>query len=221
MDTAVWDEPFYAYYLHKTGLHHPMRTEVIESGDTAIETIIDKCIAVPTQVNRHGKAPDLWFQKHMTVHMVEDISLDWLSKVQNAFLIRRPEAVLASYHDRRANPTADDVGFKRQRQLFERVIEMTGNVPPVIDSDDVLRNPEKILRLLCKSLGIEFDSAMLAWPPGKRSDDGVWASHWYESVEQSTGFAAPRAARPLPDHLRGISDACLDDYEMLAAKAIR
>ena len=28
-DTKVYDEPFYAYYLKKTNLNHPMKDEII------------------------------------------------------------------------------------------------------------------------------------------------------------------------------------------------
>ena len=39
-DTVVVDEPLYAAYLHRTGLHHPMREEVIASQPTAIEDAV-------------------------------------------------------------------------------------------------------------------------------------------------------------------------------------
>jgi len=50
------------------------------------------------------------------------------------------------------------------------------------------------MRALCEALSISFDPNMLAWPTGRRSSDGIWASHWYHSVEASTGFASPRQA---------------------------
>jgi hypothetical protein len=53
----------------------------------------------------------------------------------------------------------------------------------------VLKDPERILRLLCEKLGVEFMPAMLDWPQGSRTSDGVWAKHWYKSVDDSNGFA--------------------------------
>ena len=35
--------------------------------------------------------------KHMTHHMVEGFGRDWIDRFANAFLIRAPEAVIASY----------------------------------------------------------------------------------------------------------------------------
>jgi hypothetical protein len=51
--------------------------------------------------------------------------------------------------------------------------------------------------LLCDVIGIDFDPAMLHWAAGPRSDDGVWAKHWYNAVHKSTCFAG--AEGPLPE----------------------
>lgn len=219
-DTAVWDEPFYAHYLDRTGLDHPMKREIIDAGETNLKVLIDACLTIPTKPNRHGNMPSLWFQKHMTVHMQPHIPLDWAAHTRNFFLIRRPEAVLASYHDRRANPTAEDVGFHRQAELFDLLCDIQGAPPPVIDSDTVLANPEKILKILCDALSITFDPAMLSWPAGRRDDDGIWAPHWYASVNTSTGFSAPRSPKPLPAHLMKIADQCRPHYEKIRCYAI-
>ncbi len=212
-DTAVWDEPLYAHYLAHTGLNHPMHNAVIDAGETDAGKVIEKCLTIPDRATH-------WFQKHMTMHMLPHIPLDWTTNLRNFFLIRRPEAVLASYHDRRADPTVEDVGFRRQADLFDAMAQRTGTAPPVIDSDAVLTAPETVLSRLCDALGIPFDPAMLSWPPGGRADDGVWAAHWYGSVETSTGFAAPRAPRPLPEHLRPLAEECRPYYDRLVAHAI-
>jgi hypothetical protein len=39
-DTAVVDEPFYAAYLHETGLDHPLRDAVLTSQPTDREAVI-------------------------------------------------------------------------------------------------------------------------------------------------------------------------------------
>jgi hypothetical protein len=75
-----------------------------------------------------------------------------------------------------------------------------------------------VLGALCAALGIASDPAMLSWPAGRRESDGVWAPAWYETVERSTGFAAPARGevRPLTDDLRKIADAARPHYEALA-----
>jgi len=70
------------------------------------------------------------------------------------------------------------------------VRQRTSTTPPVIDARDVLKEPRRILGLLCDALGVEFNQAMLAWPPGLRNTDGIWAKYWYHEVENSTSFHA-------------------------------
>jgi len=216
-DCAVWDEPFYAWYLAETGLDHPMREEVIAAGESSDwRKVVADCTVTPLATNRHGVEPTLHYQKHMTHHMLPQMELGWLDQVTNAFLIRRPEAVLASYHDRHTQIELRDVGFKEQAELFDRVADATGGAPVVMDSDDILANPEQALSRLCEGVGVAYDPEMLSWPTGRRDTDGVWATHWYKSVEASTGLAKPRAARPLPDHLKPLAEQCRPYYDHLA-----
>jgi hypothetical protein len=65
---------------------------------------------------------------------------------------------------------------------------MTGKVPPIIDSKDVLMNPENILGKFCDRIGVVFSEEMLNWPIGARDTDGNWAKYWYKNVMNSTGF---------------------------------
>ena len=62
---------------------------------------------------------------------------------------------------------------------------------------------------------------MLSWPPGPRDTDGVWAKHWYSSVENTTSFQpyAPKP-EPVPDHLQGLLDVCQSHYETLYAERL-
>ena len=60
---------------------------------------------------------------------------------------------------------------------------------------------------------------MLAWPAGPRASDGVWAPHWYSTVEASTSFGPPPADPPasLPPHLALIADEASAIYDKLRA----
>ncbi len=42
------------------------------------------------------------------------------------------------------------------------VAQKLGHAPPVIDADDVLADPRRVLTRLCEACGIAFDEAMLA-----------------------------------------------------------
>lgn len=213
-DCVVWDEPFYAAYLVRTGIDHPMREETIAAWEPDPARVAERCL---------GPVPEgaaVFYQKHMTHHMVAGMPLDWMDHVTNAFLIRRPEAVVASYEVKRLDLTLADLGFEDQRRLFERVCDRLGRVPPVIDADDVRRAPEATLRALCAAVGILFDPAMLHWPAGSRASDGPWAPHWYDSVWRSTGFAPPSPPQELSPARQRIADAARPHYEALAVHAL-
>jgi len=209
-DCAVVDEPFYAAYLAKTGLDHPMRDEVLASQpldwrEVAARLTTDQPAAV-------------CYQKQMCHHMLSDFGLEWTAACRNAFLIRDPAAVLASYIKKRAEVTLDDIGVVRQRELFDREADRLGRAPPVVEGVDVLAGPERTLNALCAALEIPYTDEMLKWPPGRRDSDGVWAPAWYEAVERSTGFEAPARADqpPLTDDLARIADQARPHYEALA-----
>jgi hypothetical protein len=213
-DCAVFDEPFYAAYLAGTGLDHPMREAVLASQPTDWRE-------VARALTSKAPAP-LVYQKHMTHHMLPGFGLDWMGACRNAFLIRDPARVVASYVKARAEVTLADIGVVRQHELFEREADRLGQPPPVVEGADILADPRRLLSALCEVLAIPFDEAMLAWPAGRRDSDGVWAPAWYAAVERSTGFGPPEAAEPpaLPDHLRRVADQARPYYEALARHRI-
>jgi len=210
-DTFVCDEPFYAYYLFATGRDHPGREEVIAHGETDWRKVIAKL------TGRVGGGRRIFFQKQMTHHLLPEIDRGWLGVVTNCFLIRDPAEVIASYIRKNNDPTLEDIGFIQQAEIFDWARAHTGAMPPVIDARDVVENPEKILRMLCDAVGVEFMDSMLSWGPGLRETDGIWAKHWYGEVEHSTGFRkpAPREPEPLPDRLRGVYERSRECYARL------
>jgi hypothetical protein len=217
-DCAVSDEPFYAAYLTATGFIHPMREEVVASQPTDWREVADAMLGpIP------GDKP-IWYQKHMTHHMVAGFGRAWIESCTNAFLIRAPEAVLASYARVREDFTLEEIGLPTQVELFFRAGDRLGHTPPVVEGQDVLADPEGLLRALCQALGVAFDPAMLSWPAGGRPTDGIWAPAWYATVETSTGFAAPRpepSFDDLPDQLKPLAEKARPLYETLAAHKLR
>ncbi|MBL0886982.1 HAD family hydrolase [Myceligenerans indicum] len=209
-DTSAVDEPLYAAYLDATGIDHPGAAEVIASQSPDPAAVLRELTvgAVPTAVQ---------YQKHMTHHVLPSTPREPLARLTHAFLVRDPERVLVSYAKVRSEPTLEDLGLPQQLELYERF----GG--PVVDAADVLRDPRGTLGALCAALGLEFDDAMLSWPPGPRPEDGVWAKHWYAGVEASTGFASesPGTGDPLPERLHPLLERCLPYYERLAPYALR
>lgn len=210
----VWDEPFYAAYLAATGKDHPMRAEVLASQPQDWRVVAAACAG--------AEAPGRTiYQKHMTHHLLPQFGLDWTDAVTHVFLIRAPERVAASYAAKREVVALEDIGFVQQAALFDRVADHLGAAPPVIEAEAVRADPEGVLRRLCAALGLPWNPAMLAWPAGPRSSDGVWGAHWYASVNASTGFTPPD---PEPDPLTGplgaLAEAARPSYERLKPYAL-
>jgi len=213
-DTVVSDEPYYGCFLRESGADHPMRAAIVADMDCDWASVT-RTLSGPTPEGRR-----VWYQKHMTHHMVGPVAPDDLDDFNHAFLIRDPARMVASYAAKREAVTPADLGYATQRAFFDRLCDRRGHPPPVIDAADVLADPARTLAALCGAIGIGWDPAMLAWPAGRHPRDGIWAAHWYERVEASTGFAREEAGRPLPalpPALQATSDACRADYEAMAA----
>lgn len=208
-DFAVVDEPFYAAYLAATGLDHPMRDQILASQSQDAAAVAEFLTgSIP------GEKPH-FYQKHMTQHMIPEVPRDWMGEVTNAFLLRHPARVVASFSAKYDAPTLSDIGFSQQTELYEQIVA-SGDVPVIIDSADIRRNPEDMLRKLCDHLGLAWDPAMLSWKKGGHPDDGVWAAHWYGAVHDSTGFAGPEGALPeLDGALARLTEEAMPHYEKL------
>ncbi len=211
-DTAVVDEPFYAYYLARTGIEHPGADAIIARYETGWREV---AAALTQEPIPDGKA--IYYQKQMTHHMLDEIDLAWLLDLTHCFLIRDPAEVIVSLAKVLPDPAIEQTGFPKQVEIFDYVRQRTGITPPVIDARDVLIDPRRTLTALCQRIGVPFSESMLHWSAGKRASDGIWAQYWYASVEQSTGFMAyePRET-VVPDHLRGIWEQCQALYEQMA-----
>jgi len=209
-DTFVIDEPFYAYYLKATGKKHPGADEVIATGEIDWRKVVTQL----TGPLPNGKR--IFFQKQMAHHLLPEVDRDWLGGVTNCLLIRDPREVIASYVKKRDDPALEDLGFMQQLEIFDFVRERTNAIPPIVDAKDVLENPERILRLLCDAVGVDFNESMLSWPPGLRETDGIWAKYWYGEVARSTSFEPYRPRREeVPKHLFEIHERCRECYANL------
>jgi hypothetical protein len=182
-DFTAMDEPFYAPYLAATGLNHPMSDAILTAHETGPRHAAIAC------ANDGEKAHK--YMKHMPHHMLDGFPLDWTKDCVNIHLIRHPARVIASYAAKRENLTLKDIGYPQQLGLYKQI---GGHV---VDSSEIRQEPEKALKNLCLMIGVPFDPAMVSWPNGPRSFDGIWASHWYRAVHQSTGFAGPEGDLPV------------------------
>lgn len=206
-DTEVADEPFYAAFLWRTGLEHPMRAEILARHDRVADRVV-------SGLGRSG-LPHLYL-KLMAHHMIKGMPCGWAEDFAHLHLIRHPARVIASYSMKRERPSLEDIGFLRQRELYDRF----GGV--VVDSADLRADPARGVRAICKAIGLPPSDAMLRWPRGGIAADGVWAAHWYGSVHRSTGFAGPEGPLPvLEGDAARLCDRAMPAYEALSRNRLR
>ncbi len=188
-DTKVYDEPFYAYYLKKTNLNHPMKDEIINHYHTNEDEVINL-------ITKEDNKDKIFYQKHMTHHILDETRLDWINKGIN-----------------------QDVGFKKLYEIFKK---LNSKDPIIINSDYLLENPEKYLKILCQKLNLDFDQNMLNWPKGYRDTDGIWSKVWYQDVISSTTFNTKNYKEYIvPKTYENIYKECLDIYEEINKYAIK
>ena len=205
-DTKVWDEPFYAYYLKETKKNHPLANEIINKYETNLEKIID----LVTEENDF-----IYFQKHMSHHIIKKIPINWITKGMNCFLIRHPKEVLLSYIQRNDLIDSNDLGYPAQLRLFN-YIKTNNKKILVIDAKDLSEKPEIILKKICKKINISFTKRMLNWPKGKRNSDGIWEKIWYKNVKSSTSFnKILNKEYEIPKKYNQIYNECLEIYDQL------
>ncbi len=212
-DTTVIDEPFYAHYLLSTGIEHPGREETLASMSADHKSIQDSFFTF-------GDSP-LLFLKDMAHHLI-DMDLSFLDRVTNLFLIRNPHQLIASFAQVIHQPTMQDIGLEHEWELFKQIVQHDGRPPVILDSGDLLAEPELMLEKLCQTLDIPPDRAMESWEAGPRPEDGTWAKYWYKGVHESTGFARrPSSTRPLPKQCQELYEEALPYYQKLSEFAIK
>ena len=215
-DTFVIDEPFYAYYLSETNLDHPGKEKVISEGELDVEKISNGLI------NDESGSCSVYYQKHITHHLLDSIDRSWMKSVKNCFLIRDPKDMILSYSKVHSDLNMHLLGIEEQYEIFEYVRDLTGEIPPVIDSKDVLTNPSDLLRKFCNKIGVIFSEEMLSWPRGARETDGNWGKYWYKNVVNSTGFNnyKPKAEK-IPEKYGKLYTECCLFYKKLHSLRIK
>lgn len=212
-DTSVMDEPFYGFYLLHSQAEHPGKEEIMANMEADPKKVIR---LIKEEEKRKGNV----FVKNMGHHLQ---GFDWssITTYQNVFLIREPKQMLASYNKVIANPKLEDVGLEFQVNTF-KWLQNQGENPLVLDGNEVRKNPRKVLTELCNKLNIPFEESMLKWEAGARSEDGIWAKHWYGQVHKSTEFSAPDAeSNEFPISLQPVLDQAQPLYNFFEPFIIR
>lgn len=213
-DTKVFDEPLYAYYLRnhpEAHKYHPGTNDILKTMENDGEKVVEMML------NTNEK-PVLFF-KHMTHHLL-GLKRDFMQNTINIILTRDPKDMLPSFDKVIKNPSLDDVGYALHMELINYFKKHNISFA-VLDSKKVVLNPKKTLQKLCDFVDIPFDENMLAWQPQQRSEDGIWAKYWYNSVHKSSGFMKYKDNDDIfPEHLKPLLKTCIPYYQQLSAYSI-
>lgn len=119
------------------------------------------------------------------------LPLDVLKRFHFTFLIRHPRRAIPSYY-RCTIPPLDEItgfynfmpseaGYLELVRLFDFLIE-AGIVDKknitVVDADDMLDNPEGVIRQYCDRVGVDFRPEMLQWNDADRDHAAKLFAKW-------------------------------------------
>lgn len=119
------------------------------------------------------------------------LPVDILKRFHFTFLIRHPRRAIPSYY-RCTIPPLDEVtgfynfmpseaGYEELVKLFDFLVE-TGIVDKkqitVVDADDMLDNPEEVIRQFCDKVGLDFQPEMLKWRDEDRDHAAELFAKW-------------------------------------------
>lgn len=212
-DTEVVDEPLYPHFLRVTGAERPDRKVTMSTMDTDGSRVIREVILGPSD------KPVIFFK--LMPHFLKELDRGFMDQCRHVLLTRNPANILSSYTQVIERPSMQDIGMDDMLELCD-FLEAKGRLDAVLDAEYVLKNPEGVLRELCRRLDIPFEENMLHWQAEARKEDGPWAKYWYHSVHASTGFRPwKKKDVTLPGHLDELYQACLPSYQTLRNKALR
>jgi len=214
-DFKVFHEPFYLFYLKerastalglKPDLNHPVDFPEI------LAMIRSAAFEAPV------------FFKDMPCCVISRADKDFLSIFENTFIIRDPAKTLVSYYRLDPNFTIIEAGYAEQRKMFERVMDITGKVPALVDAEDLVENPYGVVKGYCERVGIPFMPEALTWEAVLKPEWTHWEV-WHLDVARSTGFTKDMEAYDISVHdvprLSEMYELCMPHYEAIYQYRIR
>ena len=129
------------------------------------------------------------FFKDMAYHPFDHIIKDdeFLQRLTHTFLIREPEKTILSHAVMNPDVTRDEIGYELEFKLFEKVAEVTGQTPVLIDADELEGDPAGIIKAYCEAVGIPFIKDSLSWDPGQVPEWDSW-KEWHVDAAESSGI---------------------------------
>jgi hypothetical protein len=152
-------------------------------------------------------------------HYIEHHWADaFLANFTHSFLIRDPAKIATSMFKHWPEFVLKETGILEQRALFDRVSDTLGHAAPLIDSDELLEDPHRVIAMWCKAVGIPFVADALSWEAGDRAEVSWYdGGSWHVNLRGSDGLK-PQPRRHIdiadaPDRVKEIYEEVLPHYE--------
>lgn len=169
-----------------TVVHEPF-SHLANYGSTVVDGV--EIRTEPDLLGAMRRVPGPLFFKDTTdfyyPHLLRDE--EFLATATHTFLIRHPRDAIASHFALHPGLGRDEIGFGWLYEIFAAATEVSGAVPVVVDSDDLVSHPTATVARYCELVGIPFKPEALTWSPGMASG---WerSARWHRATSASTAF---------------------------------
>jgi len=223
-DLECLHEPFmYHYYLNQKHRDmpyfepkqdHPVTYEGVR------DMIMEKAQASPV------------FFKDMAYYINSDIITDseFFKSVTHCFLIRNPEAAIASYYKLDKDVTLPEIGIEAQWQVYSQLVD-SGINPVVIQAESIRKDPRSAVNNWWERIDLVNKDAAFEWGD-KSPEDWQQVKAWHQKSMKSNSinpwteedtqkeqdrFKAVLAQAP---HLRSYLEHHMNFYERLKNESL-
>ena len=226
-DTLVLFEPFTSVYYLGPEREHPRHMDLPPDPEHTFEKVWAKLLSPPAgQPVSFAKdfaitLPRVWWKSSR------------MAEVRHTFLIRHPAPAMASMLRACDDPGSTgysyfnetEMGFGELAAMFEHVTHHLHQEPLVIEHDDLVEQPEAVLREFMGKLGLDFDERMLTWTTPLPQHPEIWAG-FFEHANTSTGFKtsgrrADHSATKSPPKIADAVERAMPAYNLLKAHRLQ
>jgi hypothetical protein len=161
------------------------------------------------------------FVKEMAYQLGPLLRPEVLERFTSSFLVRDPAWAVPSLLRVWPDATREEAGYDAQLAAFELVTEIQGAPPPVLDTDDLRREPDGAVERWCAAVGLDHRPEALRWEPGMPEGWERWST-WFEAAAASTGFTPPPDGPhpPLAGRAAELVEQCRPAYDAMAARRL-
>lgn len=178
-DFKVIHEPFSYYFYRKAQGAAAVGMNVDPDHPEEYDDIL-------AMIKREAEARPVFF-KDMSYHAFDGAGEAFMKLFVNTFIIRDPALTLVSGQKMNPDFTLTEAGYDTQFKMFEMVEKITGEVPAIVDAEDLIASPATVVKRYCEMVGIPFMPESLTWKPEFKPEWRSWES-WHLDAAKSTGF---------------------------------